>query len=155
MGEVGRIARQMERAFDTESWTGVSTRGLLADVDAARARARPVPGAHSIWEIVLHLTAWARIAEERLRGREWHRAAPEEDWPAVPEDAGDEAWGSARTALFDTYARLRATTEAMAEEELGDEVPGGNQDKYVLLHGVIQHDQYHLGQIGLLKKALA
>ena len=30
---------------------------------------------------------------------------------------------------------------------------GKDYDVYVMLHGLVQHDLYHGGQIGLLKKA--
>jgi hypothetical protein len=32
-------------------------------------------------------------------------------------------------------------------------VPGTEYSVYFMLHGVIQHDLYHAGQIALLKKA--
>jgi len=32
---------------------------------------------------------------------------------------------------------------------------GPDYTRYVVLHGVIQHDLYHAGQIVMLKKALA
>ena len=36
-----------------------------------------------------------------------------------------------------------------------DELPPGLPDsRYILLHGVVQHDLYHAGQIAVLKKAL-
>jgi uncharacterized damage-inducible protein DinB len=34
-------------------------------------------------------------------------------------------------------------------------VPGTQYSNYVLLHGVIQHNLYHAGQIALLKKILS
>jgi len=34
-----------------------------------------------------------------------------------------------------------------------DRESGAGVDHYVLLHGIVQHDVYHAGQIALLKKA--
>jgi hypothetical protein len=34
-----------------------------------------------------------------------------------------------------------------------DRESGAGVDHYVLLHGIVQHDVYHAGQIGILKKA--
>ena len=48
--------------------------------------------------------------------------------------------------------RLRETA-AQIEDELLDTSPTGNHStRYVLLHGIIQHDLYHAGQIAILKK---
>ena len=52
------IADQISRAFRGESWHGPSVREVLAGVSAEDAAAHPIAGAHSIWEIVLHLTGW-------------------------------------------------------------------------------------------------
>jgi len=40
--------------------------------------------------------------------------------------------------------------EHMSDERLNDEVHGKAYDYYTLVHGVIQHDLYHLGEISLL-----
>jgi len=68
-------------------WTGV---GLH---DAA---AHPIAGAHSIWELVLHVTAWTRVVACRLAGENADK--PEEgDFPEVLE-ATAEAWDAAKRA---------------------------------------------------------
>ena len=51
------LADQISRAFRGESWHGPSVREVLAGVSAADAAAHPIAGAHSIWKIVLYLTA--------------------------------------------------------------------------------------------------
>ena len=37
---------------------------------AAEAASRPIPGAHSIWELVLHVAGWADVARARLTSGE-------------------------------------------------------------------------------------
>jgi hypothetical protein len=41
------------------------------------------------------------------------------------------------------------------EEDLAEQVPGKEHSVYTMLHGIIQHDLYHAGQIALLKKAVS
>jgi uncharacterized damage-inducible protein DinB len=36
---------------------------------------------------------------------------------------------------------------------LNEIVPGAEYDFYTLLHGIIHHDLYHNGQVGILKKS--
>jgi len=47
---------------------------------------------------------------------------------------------------------LRAALASFPESRL-DEVRPGAESWYVLFHGIVQHDLYHAGQIGLSKKA--
>jgi len=58
MSQARSFADQLERAFRGGAWHGPAVAEALAGVDAARAAARPLAGAHSIWEIVRHLTVW-------------------------------------------------------------------------------------------------
>ena len=40
------------------------------------------------------------------------------------------------------------------DEFLEEIVPGREYDFYTMLHGILQHDLYHSGQISILKKSL-
>jgi len=57
-------------------------------------------------------------------------------------------------AVFATTpdASVRAADDGARLEEI---TPGTSYSNYVLLHGVIQHDLYHAGQIALLKKTMS
>lgn len=159
MTEMERIADELRRSHRGDAWHGPSLREALDGVTAAEATVRPVAGAHSIWEIVLHVTAWREEVRSRLE-RGW-RAEPERgDWPAVA-DGSERAW---QAALADLAAATEALVEALARFPEGrlDEVVGRERDPTagtgvsyaVTLHGVAQHDAYHAGQIVMLKKAL-
>jgi hypothetical protein len=63
MREIDRMADQFERACSGDAWYGPSARSTLEQVDARTATAHPVPAAHSICEIVLHLMG--RIGDVR------------------------------------------------------------------------------------------
>ena len=66
MREVDRIADQLKRAYAGPAWHGPSLSELLKEVDAQRAAAHPLPGTHSIWELVLHIAAWDTAVSRRL-----------------------------------------------------------------------------------------
>jgi uncharacterized damage-inducible protein DinB len=152
MSEIKRIKDQLKRAFDGEAWHGPSVSEVLAGVTAEQAAAHPVTGAHSIWEIALHICAWERIGRKRIE--EWvpMEVTPEEDWPPVPETS-EHAWKNALNRLRLNHLALEEMIVRLDETRLQDQVPGTPYNVYFLLHGVIQHDLYHAGQIALLKKA--
>jgi hypothetical protein len=46
-----------------------------------------------------------------------------------------------------------SAVRAFPESRLSDNAPNRDHSFYVLLHGMVQHDLYHAGQIAILKKA--
>lgn len=159
MSEIDRIADELVRDQQGEPWHGSSARQVLGGVTAASAAARPIAGGHSIWELVLHITAWRGEVARRLEGGE--PAEPVEgDWPAVRETT-EAAWASALARLEESHRKLVAALRRLPEDRL-DRAVGRPRDPslgppvsyYVTLHGVAQHDAYHLGQVSLLKRAL-
>ena len=155
MTEIKRIVQQMQAAFNSKAWHGPSVQEALANVNAAQAAAKPIANAHSIWEIVLHISAWQKIAMKRLAGEGGNNVTEEEDWPRVS-DTSQTAWQSALRALKQSHRDLCGATMRLQDEDLNKMVRSSDTDHsvYVLLHGVIQHDLYHAGQIVLLRKAL-
>ncbi len=148
--ETERIEDQFRRACEGRAWHGPSLKELLAGVDAGQAVARPIAGAHSIWELVLHLAAWEDVACRRVSGENVPALSPSEDWPAI-EDTSADAWSRAQQRLEDCHRRLRASIAGLPDQRLSEVLPTGGT-VYSLLHGVVQHDLYHAGQIALLKK---
>jgi uncharacterized damage-inducible protein DinB len=149
--EGARIGDQLRRAFYGSAWHGPALLELLEDVDAATAAARPLPGVHSIWELVLHVAVWDDAALRRLDGKKWQPTGLA-NFPRVRQ-ATDAAWRRAVAATKRTHDRLVKTVTALSDSRLGDRVPGKRYDFYHMLHGIAQHELYHAGQIAILKKA--
>ena len=156
MTEVARILDQSRRTFDGEAWHGPSVAATLKDVTASQAAARPFASAHSIWELVLHIGAWEQACKRRLLG-DPAQLSDEEDWPAVT-DTSEAAWRQTKKELTDNHQELLEAIAAVDESRLDQRInsdPGAEGSSvYVTLHGVIQHNLYHLGQIAILKRAL-
>jgi uncharacterized damage-inducible protein DinB len=154
MSETRRINSQLKRAQEGEAWHGPSLRELLDGLSAAQAAAHPIAEAHSIWELVLHIISWEQIAERRLEGDAAAEVLDEVNFPPVA-NASEEAWQDTLQALADSNRSLRETIKQLDDAALEAIVPGTQYSNYVLLHGVIQHNLYHAGQIALLKKILS
>ncbi|HEU4594702.1 MAG TPA: DinB family protein [Pyrinomonadaceae bacterium] len=152
MREAERIADQFRRAHEGEAWHGPSLKELLQDVNAGEASARPVAGAHSILELVLHIAAWERVARRRLEGEAAQIYNTPEDWPAG--EVSEDAWRAALRTLEEEQAKLRATILRLDDANLDGPIFKEMSSIYVTLHGVVQHSLYHAGQIAVLKKAL-
>ena len=149
MGEPRRIADQLRRSVNGVAWHGPSLLEILGDVTADDARARPVASVHSIAEIVAHVTAWMVAAHRGLDG-DVVLLQGDADWPTPGE------WSVTLSAMRETAMHLAARVEPLTDDDLKVNVRTADAEysRYFLLHGVIQHNLYHAGQLALLKKAL-
>ena len=154
---IALLADEIERGYHGDPWHGASTAEVLAGIDAATAARRPIPGAHTIGEIVAHLTAWAREIARRFGGSEPGSPA-EGDWPR-PADASAAEWEAARADLDRAHAELVSAIRRFPAERLASAM-GGTRNQAAgtglsfeqTVHGVSQHLAYHTGQIALLRK---
>ena len=151
MNEIANIVDEATKAYEGNAWHGPALKELLSDVSAAQAAAKPLPAAHSIWEIVLHIAGWQGVASQRLKGEPV--AEPMfGDWPAVS-DKSPESWEKALTRLGSAQDELITQISRLSESALQETAAGTDYSVYFMLHGVIQHTLYHAGQIALLKRA--
>jgi uncharacterized damage-inducible protein DinB len=153
MSEIKRILDQMDRAFAGEAWHGPSLMQLLDGITSEDASAHPIHDAHSIWELANHIAAWNTIVQHRAAGEAVVDVTAERDWPPVWE-VSEVAWRRALEDLKASRARLRVVVERLREDQLEQKAAGEEYSIYFMLHGLIQHDLYHAGQIAVLKKAL-
>ena len=159
MNEIARIVDQLEREHAGDPWHGSPLSQILGGVTPAAAAERPIPGGHNIWELVLHLAAWKNEIRHRLSGAA--AAEPREgDWPEVGETT-EVAWLQARERLELAHRLLVSAVREVPETKLfettsdyRDSALGVGVTYYELLHGVVQHDVYHAGQIAILKKGI-
>jgi uncharacterized damage-inducible protein DinB len=152
------LTDQLEREHGGDAWHGSSRASLLADVTADEARRRPAPAVHTIWELVLHMTAWTREVTRRLQG---HMASEPEmgDWPAPPSVSDDKAWRAAIQALDEAHLALRDAVGTLDPSRLTAPVNdprnrelGTGVTLAQTINGLVQHDAYHSGQIAAVKK---
>jgi uncharacterized damage-inducible protein DinB len=149
--ESARLADQLERSFRGGAWHGPSLAEGLEGLDASAVRRHPLPGAHSIAEIVGHLVFWLETASRRLEGEDPARGLPAEaDWPPLAD--GDDAWPRLLDELEAAHRQLHAKVLALSDGDLDGPVAGCDPTVRGLLHGILQHNAYHGGQIVLLAK---
>ncbi len=153
--ETARIADQLRRAFEGEAWHGDSLFQILDGISAEQAVSRPIKSAHSIWELVLHISTWDNVCRRRLLGEALEPPA-EENFPVVA-DSSKAAWRHALEHAKHQHNELVKVVEAFPDSRLGDKVPGKEDEPayhtfYYMLHGLVQHELYHAGQISMLKK---
>ena len=149
MRAIERILDQLNAAYGGEAWHGPALRQLLEDVTAEEAKAHPIEGLHSILELVVHVTATMDMVSTRLAGTP-RELTTEEDWS----DVTRSSWPAALEELDHAESRVCDAVARLAPEDLDRIVVDKSYTTYVMVHGVIEHNLYHAGQIAILKKVL-
>lgn len=158
MSEAKRLSTLLGRTSTGAGWYGPGLAGLLADVSAQQAAASPLAGSHTIWQVVLHVVAWRGVARGLIEGGSETELPDEDNWPAVA-DTSRSAWEATLASLAESGDRLQEAMARFPESRLDEPVLAYRRDGssgityYELLHGVVQHDVYHAGQIAVLRNA--
>ena len=152
--DIARIDDELRRAYVGGAGHGPALREVLAGVLSATAAARPVPGGHTIWEIVAHLAAWDEVVARRITESLAIEMPEGGNFPAVTAE-GPAAWEQALAELERRHRALREVVALLDPARLEETAAGQNYSLAVMLHGVAQHMAYHGGQIALLKKLAA
>jgi len=147
------MAEAIERSISGPMWHGPSLADLLGDVPAVDAAAYAVARAHSIWELVHHMASWTEIVRLRLSPAAPPEPTPEQDWSPV-RDQSPEAWRAAVERLKTAHRELAEDVAALDDAVFVARLPGRDHTMIAMLHGIIEHDAYHGGQIAVLKRAL-
>jgi hypothetical protein len=120
MSGIRRIKDLLRGAYDGVNWYGPPLLKILDGLTAAEAAKKPVPAAHSIWEIVLHVTVCTREVGRRLKGGT--ARDPEGGyWPRTLQ-ASDEAWRSALDDLASAHDELLQALDSFQDDRLSEVV---------------------------------
>ena len=152
MSETERIRDLLYYTYKGPCWHGPALSQNLDGITAAQAAERPIGNGHSMWEIVQHMTAWINEVIRTLDGETYAVLPAEQDWPAISAQ-DDAAWQSAQAILESSMDALCDAVVEFPDEKLDELVPGQEFSYFWMLNGVVHHNTYHSGQVGILRKA--
>jgi len=153
------LAQRLKECWHGSPWYGDSSDKILSGISAADAARVVIPGTHSIWQIVLHMTAWTEAVAARVRGA-GAKLPDRGDWPTV-ESTAPEAWNALLAELAAARDALLSEIDATHEEDIQIHVKNHSPpfadtgiSRAGTVMGLAEHDAYHLGQVALLKRAI-
>lgn len=146
--ELSRIIKMLQNTYNGAAWHGASIMEIINNIDAELAF-RPTKKIHRISELVQHITAWRIFAIKRLEGDKVYEVSQNDNWKTF-QHQDSSTWESIKAELELSQQTLVHALSNVNDELLTEEVHGKAYDFYTLIHGVIQHDLYHLGEIALL-----
>lgn len=130
----------------------------LKGITQENAFERPLENLHSVAEIISHLTTWRKETLIKLyTGKGTITDEAEENWIGN-EELVKTGW----SVLLDEYKNslkeivdfLETKEDDFLKEKYYDTDFKGNYEYRFLLNGMLHHDVYHLGQLGIIIKLL-
>lgn len=152
--EAKRIAKLFFNQYNGMPWTEIRLKDILNGIDANKAAQKLVANANSIWQLVQHVLGWRENVLKKMQGDNFQ--SPDDNYLSVPSDTGANAWNNLLKELEENETQWEFFLETLKEEKLNAPyLPSkGKFSNYEVLHGLLHHEAYHLGQILILKKIL-
>jgi uncharacterized damage-inducible protein DinB len=143
--EVQKLGDILRHTFEKNAWHGLAVMEVLNSMDE-RIVYKKFNSTHSIIELVAHMTAWRTFVIEELSGNIEYKVSEEMNFPVI------KSWQEAVDGLVASQEKLLTSLEKFPDERLSEVVPNRPYKFFTILHGIVHHDLYHLGQIVLIKK---
>ncbi len=155
---INHIIEELENIQHGRPWIGSTYERKLKTVTPDLVFKRPIEEMHSIAEIISHLTLWRKEAILKMKTGTGSKTDDcEENW--LPNNMlKEKGWVHIKSeydhTLTELIALLRQEDDSFLTKEYYDTDFKGNYPYKFLLNGMLQHDVYHLGQLGLIIKYL-
>jgi uncharacterized damage-inducible protein DinB len=151
---IKKYIHQIQQAYYGDNWLDEDMEKKLRKVNEENAFIKPDGYIHSIAEIVSHLVEWRREQIERLQfGRRAKLMMDSENNWRSNESLKKGGWAYLKEQLDNTQNDLIALLETKDDGFLESKWSGEYDFDYLVV-GLVQHDIYHLGQIGLIYKMI-
>jgi len=150
MRETTRIISLFEKLYEGSPWIDVNITDTLRSISAQQAATRALPKSNTIWEIVNHLISWRLNVLKRIQGKVIK--TPESNYFETVTDTSDEAWVKTMKKFKDSQKQWINCLKDFKAENFSKVYPNNQMTYFEHIHGMLQHDAYHLGQIKLLAK---
>ena len=150
---INNFIRQLHELENGALWFDQSFRDKLDALPEATAFAVPLPGVHSVAEHVSHMLEWRYECIRRFEGKKYDLMHAPEDWKDNAE-LGKMGWDALKDALYRSTALMIALIEGKDDSYLDTRFLDTDYNYKYLVEGIIHHDIYHLGQIGVTLKLL-
>lgn len=150
MKEAKRIIQLFEDLYHGDPWIDVTILETLKNISAKQAIKKIAPGRNSIWQMVNHITSWRENVLLRVQGNEI--ITPSNNYFMEITDTSENAWKKSMKRLENSQHQWITFLKTFDESDFDKIYPNNKMSYYKHIHGILQHDAYHLGQIVLLSK---
>ncbi len=145
-----QIAKQLRDVYFGDNWTDVNLKDTIADVTWQQATAQ-IQDLNTIARLVYHMSYYVNTQIKVLEGGPLDGSDKYSfDHPPI---TSQQDWDMFLDKIWQEAERFAELIEQMPESQLWADFSDNKYGNYYRnIHGVIEHNHYHLGQIVLIKK---
>lgn len=152
------IIKQLSDNQKGKVWVGSTYNSKLKKINEENAFIKPNPDLHSVAEIMSHLTTWQKETILKIKTREGRLTDDcKENWYSN-EKLKEKKWATLlneyKTSLAEIIELLKTKEDSFLKEQYYDADFKGNYPYSFIINGVLHHNIYHLGQLGIIVKYL-
>lgn len=150
---INDIIRQLNELQEGSLWFDQSFKDKLEHLSEEDAFIQPLPEVHSVAEHVSHMLEWRKECILRYKGLKTELMNSPNDWKdnTALRKLG---WANLKNALYESRVELISLFESQDDTYLQTRFRDTEYNFHYLIEGILQHDLYHLGQIGVTIKLL-
>ncbi|UOB19345.1 DinB family protein [Abyssalbus ytuae] len=155
---IQHIINQLTLVQNGKLWVGSTYQSKLREVSESLVFKRPLPDLHSIAEIISHLTLWREEAILKIKTGTGSKTDDcEENWWPVHK-LKLKGWSKIKAdydhSLLTLIELLQNKDDTFLDQKYYDTDFKDYYPYRFLLDGMLHHDIYHLGQLGIIIKFL-
>jgi uncharacterized damage-inducible protein DinB len=150
---IKNIIRQLREIQDGSLWFDQYFKDKIENLSDADALARPLSQVHSVAEHVSHMLEWRKECLLRFKDIKTDLMNSADDWKDNIE-LTKIGWANLKNAFYESTVTLIHALENQDDTYLETKFQDTDYNFHYLIEGIIQHDLYHLGQIGVTIKLL-
>jgi uncharacterized damage-inducible protein DinB len=147
------IIRQLNEIQDGSLWFDQCFKEKIGSLSDEDAFAIPVSGVHSVAEHISHILECRKECLLRFKGIKRELMNSPDDWKDNT-SLREIGWDNLKKFLYESTASLILMLENRDDAFLQTRFQDTDYNFHYLIEGIIQHDLYHLGQIGITIKLL-
>nr|WP_298794201.1 DinB family protein [uncultured Allomuricauda sp.] len=155
---IENIIQQYQDVQNSKLWIGSTFTSKLNQVDESLVFTRPIEGLHSIAEIISHLTLWRKETILKIQTGQGSKTDDcEENWLSN-DKLKPLGWQNLKSeydkSLTELIDLLKSKDDKFLNQLYYDTDFKDDYPYSFVLYGMLHHDLYHLGQLGIIIKYL-
>ena len=150
---INDFIRQLNEIHNGSLWFDQCFKDKIDNLAIDDVFARPIPQVHSVAEHVSHMLKWRKECLLRFAGKRTELMNSPDDWKNNIELEAF-GWTNLKTAFYNSRYELIHLLEGHDDAYLETKFLDAEYTFHYLIEGIIQHDIYHMGQVGITIKLI-
>lgn len=144
--------KQLSDTLNGDPWVDVSLEAKLQPITDENAFTQPIHDVHSVAQLVSHIYYWSASILSILKGNgRTIKMTDANNW--IDNDSlKQKGWDAIKQQCIDNQQQIINFLSASDDSLFDNSYEGFNYEYYA--QGLVHHNMYHMGQIGLVIKML-